>query len=253
MPFPPARKGDPFTAERYNSDLAPLDRMRVAGAEAGRAFVQPAAGSAQMWLLVVGEENDYLRCKRFTGVIEQIATAEIKVAKPQQMRGGSVLWGAYPAYLPDVSVIMAIPNGQSDVVDGDDTPIRWLDANIDGRRADGFWAKITGSSAQGSNKWRYAWTEMYQSGAETYSTLTGGRSGTTSTGYATNSKERSNTGSGVEGHGVDVDGADYPAGFSVQPIQGNPIVWMRQTQLTATTWAYAFTDVNADDGTCEAA
>lgn len=116
-----------------------------------------------------------------------------------------------------------------------------------------FWAKITGSTAvpSTSNRWRYSWTEQERT-TDGFSDLSGGRSGSTSSGYAINAVEVSNDGSGVEGHGVDVDGTDYPAGFEVQPVQGNPVHRMWVDYNASGTPFYTFSSENADDGTCEA-
>jgi hypothetical protein len=115
-----------------------------------------------------------------------------------------------------------------------------------------FWAEITGSASIGSNRWKYAWTEKYR-GTTNFATLSGGRSGTTSAGFAINAAEGGNDGSGVEGHGVDVGGTDYPAGFSMQPIQGGRIVRMWVEYDGSGNAFYTFEATNADDGTCEAA
>ena len=115
-----------------------------------------------------------------------------------------------------------------------------------------FWAKITGNAANGTNRWKYAWTEVERT-STAFQDLSGGRSGTTSSGFAINGGEANNDGTGVQGHGVDIDGDDYPAGFEVQPIQGDPVVRMYVEYTSSGTAYYTFYATNADDGTCEAA
>lgn len=69
-----------------------------------------------------------------------------------------------------------------------------------------------------------------------------------------NTVENYNDNSGIEGHSVDIDGVDYPAGFSVQPIQGEPVLpaWQELRSgsgpLPGAVWWVSYE--NADDGTC---
>lgn len=119
--------------------------------------------------------------------------------------------------------------------------------------ATSFWAKITGSLAMSgaTNRWQYAWSEQVRN-ATGWETPEGGRSGTTEEDFALNSVEANNDGAGVEGHGVDVDGDDYPDGFEVQPIQGDRVVRMWEEATADGELCYSFEATNADDGTCEA-
>lgn len=119
--------------------------------------------------------------------------------------------------------------------------------------ATSFWAKITGSLAMdgASNRWQYAWSEQVRT-ATGWETPAGGRSGTTEEGFALNSVEANNDGAGVQGHGVDIDGADYPAGFALKPIRGEPVRRMWQEIDTDGNVCYSFEATNTDDGTCEA-
>lgn len=116
-----------------------------------------------------------------------------------------------------------------------------------------FWGRITGSTAIPSttNRWRYAWTEQERS-TDGFADLTGGRSGTTSSSYAINSVEANNDGIGTQGNSIDIDGADFPAGFSMQPVEGDPVVRMYKEYDASGTAFYTFAYVNAVDGTCEA-
>ena len=115
-----------------------------------------------------------------------------------------------------------------------------------------FWAKITGNAADGTNKWKYAWTEQERTSAG-WQDLTGGRSGTTSTDFALNSLEASNSGSGVQGNSIDIDGAVFTdnSDLEIQPVQGDPVVRMYvEPEVTAGALAYSFEYVNAVDGEC---
>lgn len=58
--------------------------------------------------------------------------------------------------------------------------------------AEECWARLTGESSG-----RYSWVEVYRSGAGTWSTLTGGRSGTTTTGGAREENDATGVASGT--------------------------------------------------------
>lgn len=114
-----------------------------------------------------------------------------------------------------------------------------------------FWAKITGNAANGTNKWKYAWTEQERTSTG-WSDLTNGRSGTTGSGFALNSLEANNDGSGVQGNSIDIDGTvfDDNSDLEIQPVQGDPVVKMWAEQDSTGTIAYSFEYVNAVDGEC---
>ena len=116
----------------------------------------------------------------------------------------------------------------------------WIDL---GWKSDGFWASITGNATDGTNRWKYAFSEVYKSSAGYggWATLSGGRSGTTSTNSARNTIEDMNTGadSHVEGNGVDPANLD-PAGtgsdtFSMMPCTSGNVVWIREVDRGGTT------------------
>ena len=115
----------------------------------------------------------------------------------------------------------------------------------------GFWAKIGANAADGTNRWKYAWTEQTKSSAGYggWGNLSGGRSGTTGISPARNSIEDMNDGTGVQGNGVDIDGTAFPAGFSVQACPANNIVWMESVSV-GTAVEYWFSYENGIDGTC---
>lgn len=129
-----------------------------------------------------------------------------------------------------------------------------------------FPAKITGAAAYSGEyyRWKYAWTEMVDSG-DSVASATNGRSGTTSTDYALNDFERFHT-STIAG-GVALNGDDYPAGFAPMPIGGAgplssgdgiwryPVVVQMHERWDATNskWVYRFSAPISHDGTCEAA
>jgi len=132
------------------------------------------------------------------------------------------------------------------------TGTQWAIVDINHQTADTFWAKITGNAANGDNKWKYAWTEQERTSTG-WQDLTGGRSGTTSTDFALNSLEASNSGSGVQGNSIDIDGAVFTdnSDLEIQPVQGDPVVRMYvEPEVTAGALAYSFEYVNAVDGEC---
>ena len=117
-----------------------------------------------------------------------------------------------------------------------------------------FLAEITGFGADGTNRWKYSWKEVVKTstghggGAWTFGT----RSGTTATDPARNFVEVMNSGTGVQGNGVDLSGADFPAGFSIQPVPAERILvrMMPVVVVGAGVIEYWFSYENGIDGTC---
>ncbi|MCP4378012.1 MAG: hypothetical protein GY794_17790, partial [bacterium] len=130
----------------------------------------------------------------------------------------------------------------------------WIDL---GWISTGFWAEITGSGTDGTHRWKYAWTEVYKlsAGYGGWSTLSGGRSGTTSTNPARNTIEDMNTGADAhtEGNGVDPANLD-PATtgsdtFSFMPCTTDNIVRMYEV-LQGSNIEYWFSYETGVDGDC---
>ena len=130
----------------------------------------------------------------------------------------------------------------------------WIDL---GWIPSGFHAGITGNAADGANRWKYAFSEVYKStsGYGGWATLSGGRSGTTGSGPARNTIEDMNTGADahVEGNGVDPANLD-PAEtgydtFEIMPCTSGNIVWMREVDRGGTI-EYWFSYENGVDGDC---
>lgn len=156
------------------------------------------------------------------------------------------------------------------VGDRSDPSIAWAIAKL-GNEASGawFWALITGFVSIGPNRWGYAFSALSIDPAKAVAINPDGPAETTSGNYAINMTEAKNTGTGVEGHSVNVDGADYPGGFEVQPVggrqsydSGDPGYNTIGTQVAVQMWisrdtngyaVYTFEYQNADDGTCAAA
>ena len=124
----------------------------------------------------------------------------------------------------------------------------------------GFWAKITGNATDGTNRWKYAFSEVHKStaGYGGWATLSGGRSGTTSTDPARNTIEDMNTGADahIEGNGVDPANLDPAATgsdtFSIMPCTSDNIVRIRMVTVADTdnTTEYWFSYENGVDGDC---
>lgn len=120
------------------------------------------------------------------------------------------------------------------------------------------WARLTDAAAINSStdtwRWQYAWEEVIWSGAGS-TALTGGRSGTTSEGYALNGMEVPNTTSGVV-NGVNIDSSgDYPPGFMPRPLTyGDKAVLVRlhETIDASGDLVYRLSQPGGHDGTCEA-
>ena len=100
-----------------------------------------------------------------------------------------------------------------------------------------FPCRVLSSESVGPNRWSYQ-IEQVVKASEGYAELSSFPGGIR--GVAYNMLENGNTGSGVEGNGVDVD--DLPAGFSLGPIpsgdwpllayawsvaSGRPELWLR--------------------------
>lgn len=112
-----------------------------------------------------------------------------------------------------------------------------------------FWAKITGNTSLADNRWKYAWTEQRRT-STAWEDKPSGRTGTTDTNFALNGLEAYNAASGVQGNGIDHD-TDYPAGFEMQPIRGNPVVRMWEEVDKDGAVSYSFEASNAEQGACE--
>jgi len=130
----------------------------------------------------------------------------------------------------------------------------WIDL---GCGSESFWAKIDGNAADGTNRWKYAWTEVYKSSAGYggWATLSGGRSGTTSSGPARNTIEDMNTGADahVVGNGVDPANLD-PAQtgsdtFEIMPCTTGNIVRIHEV-LQGSNVEYWFSYENGVNGDC---
>ncbi len=113
-----------------------------------------------------------------------------------------------------------------------------------------FWAEITGATDLGNNRWSYSFKQKYKNGAG-YGAWADWDGGVTGTAY--NSIEDMNSGSGVQGNGVDVanlDTADYT--FTLQPAPTGLIVRMAWVwDYSNETWEYWFAYENGVDGTCD--
>lgn len=116
------------------------------------------------------------------------------------------------------------------------------------------WFKVISHSEQGStsstppNQWDYVLSQVHKTG--------NGYGGwaVVSTGLVNvagfNSFEDINDGTGVEGNGIDFSGSDFPAGFEMQPVPINSIVWGTVVYTTSLVREVWFSFVNAVDGTC---
>ena len=117
------------------------------------------------------------------------------------------------------------------------------------KHKDYFQAKITGNADLSANRWKYAWEEVRLT-TDAWDTFTGARAGSTGLDYALNMCEASNDDVGIEAPGTDVGGPDYPAGFDMMAIQGDPVVPMHAFRDSTGAVRYAFSLSNDHDGTC---
>ena len=118
-------------------------------------------------------------------------------------------------------------------------------------RSFSFWAKITGAAVLGDNKWQYSWTEQERT-ATGFQDLAGGRSGTTTAGFAINAVEANNSATGVQGNGYNIDGQIFTdnAGIGLKEIRGDPPRRMWVDVDNEGNVAYTFEGDNAIDGSC---
>lgn len=137
---------------------------------------------------------------------------------------------------------------------GGNVGIRWNGPPI--ITGDEFDAVITGNASLATNRWKYAWSEVRRDG-DVWSTFSEGRSGTTTTDYAVNMLEVYHT--ATYAWGVDVTGADYPAGMAPRPVGGggaanthryNVVVRMRRVIDVSGVAKYQFSAPGSHDGTC---
>ena len=165
---------------------------------------------------------------RFADVLDNDATQ----LDSAESGSAEILWAATPeGALPEtVSAIVRIGTTETAPVD----------------------ARVSASEAIPATTNRWYYTCIEQELTETgWADKSGGRTFTECL-YA---GEAYNDGSGVQGNGVDIDGEDFPAGMSLQPIQGSPVVHLWPCRLvvdgsTVVSWRF-YGVVNAIDGTCD--
>lgn len=119
------------------------------------------------------------------------------------------------------------------------------------RPAGGFWARVTASTADGTNRWTYTFSEVQKTGAgyTGWSIRSGGRTGT-----ARNTFEDINDAAGIQGNGINIDGSAFPDNFDIQPIPAGTIVWVvRVVRAGSQVAEFWLSYVNAVDGTCDPA
>lgn len=112
-----------------------------------------------------------------------------------------------------------------------------------------FWAKITASESGGDNVWTYTFTQQVRIGTGLgWDAPDNAWTDTT----ARNSREANNSAAGIQGNGIDIDGSvfDDNSGLEVQPIQGDPVVWMTAEPDGSGGYFYTFEASNAIDGEC---
>lgn len=111
----------------------------------------------------------------------------------------------------------------------------------------------------GIPRWRYAWQQVRYLDDLTVERT--GMAGTTDENYALNNTETYNvaTGTGTQGNSVDESGADFPAGFTLQPVGGAAmrpvVVTLTRRQLyneegRAVGQVWTFDYPSSHDGAC---
>lgn len=110
-----------------------------------------------------------------------------------------------------------------------------------------IFAMITASTADGSNKWLYDWSEVrFENGT---AVTTGAQRTSATHGKAINTLELMNSSSGVQGNGIDV--ANLTGTFALQPIPDNKaIVQLQGPMLIGGQNRWLFSAPNGVDGAC---
>lgn len=111
-------------------------------------------------------------------------------------------------------------------------------------------ARLTGATMLSDNRWSYTWEECRLAPSGAFEAVPGGLT-SASSGEAINSVEASNTDTGVQGNGVDLE--NLPLTFALQPAPAGVVVelsgpWPRVSLPLAPWWIFAFE--NAVDGAC---
>lgn len=115
-----------------------------------------------------------------------------------------------------------------------------------------FYAKITGSSPDGDNRYKYTWVEVVKltNGYGGWVERENGRVGTEGNGYyARNLVEDMNAATGTLGNGVDV--SNLVGTFALKPAPVNTIVQLMAVRTGEGSTEYWFSYENGIDGECE--
>jgi hypothetical protein len=109
--------------------------------------------------------------------------------------------------------------------------------------------RITGATliTDQYHRWRYSWvqSQLVKNGA--WEDTPDGDSSTSGT-YAYNSIEANNGETGIQGNSINV--GNLPAGYTIQPVRGNPIVFARPIINCDDERELIFEYVNQVDGEC---
>lgn len=109
------------------------------------------------------------------------------------------------------------------------------------------WVRVSSSASLATNRWTYTCLEQTM-------TDTGWEDGSISYTPCYNGAEAYNDGTGLQGNDIDIDGADFPAGMSLQAISIKPVFQLYAGKMTGAgvqTWRFFVR--NSVDGTCEEA
>ena len=115
-----------------------------------------------------------------------------------------------------------------------------------------FYAKITGSSPDGANRYKYTWVEVVKltNGYGGWVVRENGRVGTAGNGYyARNLVEDMNAETGMLGNGVAV--SSLVGTFALQPAPVDTIVQLMEVRTGEGSTEYWFSYENGIDGECE--
>jgi len=209
-----------------NSTGADLDRHQIAGL--GSPVFSPATyedSFKEAFLIDAAAVTQADHWGKFAVTLEPISAGEVGRAAVSDIVHVQIdMKHASHAYADvndgDKTKLRSSGFGSARILSVDSgTGTKWAIVQLQARGSYEGEIEITGNSQVTLGEYRYAWSEVYVGSGDGRETVTGGLSGTTSSGYASNLAEINQTASGIIG-GVDTDGTDYPSSYNPKPIGG---------------------------------
>lgn len=241
--------GDLLVLNNTGATLQPC-----AAVELQNLAFNPPAGATDLLTEPVIEAGSPTGYGPMALIAEQIESGAVGLARLHGLVSGRItidhLDHRYADVVPSTTTLRTCPFGRFEVV--------WREGAVGSSKfaivrpvpiqSVRFLARITGAVEEATHKWVYTWEEIKLNTSGNPELVTGGRT-SAAVGDAINLFERSNTGSGVEGNGV--DRANVPPGFEMKPAPVGLVVWLEgpSPRIPLAPW-WTFFYSNADDGMC---